>query len=119
MTAEKIVAFKALRNRATHNRIALTDGVETELIAAGGAGVFRDLAFLILSNSSATAIHVDIRDALAGTIRMTVAVDAESAVPVAIPVPLPQAVVNTAWTAEVSAAVTTVFVTALTLDVEL
>ncbi len=119
MTADKIVAYKALRNRITHNRIALTDGVETELIAAGGADVFRDLAFLVISNNHATtAVHVDIRDALAGTIRMTIEMLEQSTVVVPIPEPLPQAVANTAWTAEVSASVSTIFVTAMTLDFE-
>ncbi len=118
MTAEKIVAYRALRNRATHNRVANTDGVETEIIAAGGAGVFRDLAFLLIANSSAAAVSVDIRDALAGTIRLTVRVGAETTVPVVIPVPIPQAVANTAWTFDASGATTTLYVTALTLDVE-
>ncbi len=119
MTAEKIVAYRALRNRITHNRIVLTTGTETELIAAGGAGVLRDLAFLVIANNHATtAVHVDIRDALAGTIRMTIEVIAQSTVIVPIPEPLPQAVANTAWTAEVSTSVSTIFITAMTLDFE-
>ncbi len=110
--------YKATRQRVTHNYVANTDGVETEIIAAGGVGVKRDLAFLLISNSSAAAVSVDIRDALAGTIRMTVRVDAEAAVPVPIPVPLPQAVANTAWTFDASGATTTLYVTAITLDAE-
>ncbi len=120
MTAEKIVAYKALRNRITHNRIVLTDGVETELIAAGGAGVLRDLSFLVISNNNSnTPGHVDIRDALAGTIRLTIEMLEQSTVIVPLPEPLPQAVANTAWTAEVSASISTIFITAMTLDVEL
>ncbi len=110
--------YKATRQRITHAYLANTDGVETELVPAGGVGIKRDLAFLILANSSAAAVSVDIRDALAGTIRMTVRVNAESTVPVPIPVPLPQAVANTAWTIDASGATTTLYATAITLDAE-
>ncbi len=120
MTAKKIVAYKALRNRITHNRLAITDGVETELIAAGGAGVFRDLSFLVIANSTAsTGVVVDIRDALAGTIRLTVNVDGEQTIIVPIPEPLPQAVANAAWTVQSSASISTLFVTAMAIDIEL
>ncbi len=109
--------YKATRQRTTHNRLVLTVDTETELIAAGGAGVKRDLTFLLLVNSHAsTAVDVHIRDALAGTIRMTIRLVAGANVPVPIPVPLPQAVADAAWTAEVSAAVSTVYITAITLD---
>lgn len=107
----------AVRDRAVHNRIALTAATETTLIAAGGAGVLRDLVGLVLSNESATEVRVDIRDATAGTVRLSVdlAADGGGAV-IPFPVPLNQAAANNNWTAQLSAAVSTVYITAQAVE---
>lgn len=112
-----IVEPHAPRDRVTTNRIALTTTTETTLIAAGGAGVFRDLVSLVLSNESAAETRVDIRDSSAGTIRYSVdlAADGGGAV-INLPVPHPQATANNAWTAQLSAASSTVYISAITVD---
>ncbi len=104
------------RDRTLHNRLALTSTTETTLIAAL-ASTFRDLVLLILSNESATEVRVDIRDSTAGTIRLSVdlAADGGGAI-IKFPVPFTQATVNNNWTAQLSAAVSTVYVTAQALD---
>lgn len=106
----------AQRDRVTTKRVAISTTTETELIAAGGVGVFRDLSSLIMSNESTTKVRVDIRDALAGTVRYSVELAPGTPFPITLPVPHPQAVANTAWTMKLSAAVGPVYVTAITID---
>lgn len=113
----QVVVPHAVRDRTTHNTITLTSTTETTLIAAGGAGVFRDLVLLTLTNTSATAVRVDIRDSTAGTVRLSMflAADGGGAV-IPFPVPLNQATANNNWTAQLSAAVTDVRITAQAVE---
>ncbi len=112
-----VVAPHGPRDLTLHNRISLTTTTETTLIAAGGAGVLRDLVLVVLSNESATEVRVDIRDSLAGTIRLSVdlAPDGGGAV-IPFPAPFKQASANNAWTAQLSAAVSTVYLTAQAVE---
>jgi hypothetical protein len=95
-------------------RVSLTSTTETTLIAAGGAGVFRDLVMLILSSEAATEVRVDVRDVTAGTVMFSVdlAPDGGGAV-LPFRVPWPQATANSAWTVQLSAAVSTVYASAI------
>lgn len=112
-----VVCPHAPRDRTTHNRIALSTTTETELLAAGGAGVLRDIVQLILSNESATLVRVDIRDATAGTVRFSLALAASGGGgAIHFPVPLKQATANNAWSAQLSAAVSSVYVTAVAVE---
>lgn len=105
------------RDRIVHNRIALTDTTETTLIATGGAGVFRDLIGLYISNESATEVRVDIRDSTTGTIRLSYDIAADGGGVVAnFPVQFTQATANNNWTARLSASVSTVYVTAIAIE---
>lgn len=112
-----VVVNESPRDLVTKNRITLSSTTETTLIAAGGAGVFRDLVALVLSNESATEVRVDIRDATGGTPVMSIdlAADGGGAV-VPLPIPMPQASANNNWTAQLSAAVSTVYLNAMTVD---
>jgi len=105
------------RDRVVHNRIALTSTSETTLIAAGGAGVFRDIVYLVCSNESATEVRIDIKDATAGTNRISIdlAADGGGAV-MPLPIPLTQAAANNNWTATLSSAVSTVYITAIAVE---
>lgn len=107
----------APRDRTVHNRISLTTTTETTLIAAGGAGVFRDLAFLSLSNESATEVRVDIADSTAGTDRISIDLAASGGgAIIPFPVPLTQATANNNWTATLSGTVSTVYITAIAVE---
>lgn len=105
------------RDLITHNTITLSSTAETTLIAAGGAGIFRDLVLLMVSNTSGTKVRIDIRDDTGGTIRWSfeVAADGGGAV-IKFPVPLTQGTANNNWTAQLSAAVTDVRVNAIAID---
>lgn len=108
-----VVSPHSPRDLVNQNRITLTSTTETTLLAAVTA-TFLDLVFLLLSNESATEVRVDIRDSTGGTIRFSIdlAADGGGAV-ISLPVPLPQATVNNNWTAQLSATVSTVYITAI------
>lgn len=101
----------APRELITQNNITLTNTTaETTLLAAGGAGVYRDVTRIIFSNTSSTKTRVDIRDSTAGTVRlsMSLAADGGGAVLDFGTIPMTQTSVNTAWTAQCGTAVTDV-----------
>lgn len=116
-SADPTVVLQAQRDRVTHARIVLTTTSETTLIAAGGAGVLRDLVMVTMTNESATEVRVDIRDATAGTIRLSIDLVADGGTAI-VPflVPLKQAVANNNWTAQLSAALSSIYITAVTIN---
>lgn len=105
----QVVVNQQCRDLVTTNNITLTGTTETTLLAAGGAGVFHDVTMLVMSNSSGTAVRVDIRDTTGGTVllSMFLAANGGGAVMPFQP-PMNQAAANTNWTAQLSAAVTDV-----------
>ena len=98
-------APRGLRAKAT---ITLTTTTETTLIAAA-ASTFHDLTKIIVSNTSATAVRVDVRDTTAGAVIFSIYAPAGQTVGFTDSSdPIEQAAVNTNWTAQLSAAVTDV-----------
>ena len=90
---------------------AITDGSSTSVIASQGAGVKTYITTVIIANTSATAVTVDLRDGTAGTVKATFPVPANtSGVVCNLPVPLPFSAA-TAVAADPSAAASTVTVT--------
>lgn len=90
---------------------AITDGSSTSVIASAGAGVKNYITDVIISNSSATAVTVDLRDGAAGTVKATFPVPANtSGVMKTLAVPLGFSAA-TAVCADPSAAASTVTVT--------
>lgn len=98
--------------------ITLTTTTETTLCTAGGAGVFLDLKAISCSNTSATLVRVDVRDATAGTVRLSRALAASGGgfVQVFPDMPWPQAAANNNWTVQLSGAVTDVRCDALAMQ---
>jgi hypothetical protein len=89
---------------------AITDGSSTSVIASQGAGVKTYITSVVIANTSATAVTVDIRDGAAGTVKLTLPVPADTAgVVFSLPVPLPFSAA-TAVCADPSAAASTVTV---------
>ena len=84
---------------------ATTTTTETTVGTAGGAGIFEDLTSLVITNASATATTVTLRDNTAGTIRGIFNLAANGGISVAYNPPLPQSVSNGNWTITSSAAV--------------
>lgn len=112
----KAVVIPALRGQLAHQATTITASVsETTIFTAAGAGVFADLYGLVITNSSATDTEVTIKDATAGTTRMTVGVKAGATAGFTVEAgsALPQASANNNWTATCADSVTSIFVTAL------
>src|SRR5262249_49600570 len=57
--------------KTTCSSVTVSTTTETTLCAAGGAGIFLDIESISCTNGSATLTRVDIRDATAGTVRMS------------------------------------------------
>lgn len=100
---------RELRDSAV-NASAITNTTETTIIAAV-ASEFHDIESIIISNSSAVATLVQIRDVAAGTVLINIYSPAGSTVGVSIPNGLPQTTVNTAWTAQAVTTGSSLFVT--------
>ncbi len=83
-----------------------TDGTSTQCIAASGAGVKTYLQSVILTNTSASDIYVEIKDG--ATAKLTIPVPANGGAVVNLPVPI-GGTANTAWNFDPSAATTTVY----------
>ena len=80
---------------------------ETTIITAGGANVFNDLSALIITTTNGAAAVITIKDATAGTTRLTfnypnAALAPSDALMISFPVPISQATSNANWTATVS-----------------
>lgn len=90
---------------------AITDGSSTSVIAAQAAGVKTYITTVIISNSSATAAEVTLRDGAAGSVKVTFPVPAsKSGVVCNLPVPLGFSAA-TAVCADPDAALSTITVT--------
>lgn len=95
--------------------VSVSNGTETTLLAAGGAGVFNDLIMITATNNSTAAVQVDIRDVTAGNIVHTMYLPASTG-PVGFSpsVPFPQGSANNNWTVDLPDITgTTVYFTAL------
>jgi hypothetical protein len=87
-----------------------TDGTATSLIAAQGAGIKTYLTTIILTNMSATGGYVEIKDDT--TVKMTIPIPAGGGAIINLPVPL-GGTANKAWNFDPSAALTTVYASAV------
>lgn len=105
-----VVTPMAPRDRVVRSGVVtVSTTTETTLLAAGGAGVFRDLTYLKCTNNSATLVRVDLRDATAGTVIDSWALAASGGgFNLAFSVPYAQASANNNWTIQLSGAVTDV-----------
>jgi len=111
----KQVCVGAVRQLKGVQTTTITTTTETTIVTAGAAGVFQDLYGLTIANTSATAVNVAIKDATAGTTRITLQIPAGDTRGFMLPVDsaIPQAAAAANWTATVSAAVSSIFITAL------
>lgn len=102
--------------RASRSRqvTTITGTSETTIVTAGATGVFRDLFLLLITNSSATATVVTIKDSTAGTTVMTLAVPAGQTVGYTLSAcdAIKQTTAANNWTATLSTGVTSILITA-------
>jgi hypothetical protein len=111
----KQVVVGALRDVKGVQKTTISVTTETTVVTAGGAGVFNDVYAIIVTNTSATGVSVDFKDATAGTTRMTLYAPATDTRGFTVPVDsaMVQAVAANNWTATASAAVSSLQITVL------
>lgn len=86
---------------------AQTGATEVTLLAAQGATLRSVLQTITIVNHDTAVLVLDIRDALAGTIRETVRLAASTTMQLTFPNGRPAAALNTAWTVQARSATTT------------
>lgn len=91
--------------------VTLSTTSETTL-QAGASGVFFDLSSIVISNTSGSAVRVDIRSATGGDVVMSFQVPAGDTRGVVLSVPRNQATAGANWTAQLASSVTDVRISA-------
>jgi hypothetical protein len=87
-----------------------TTTTEAAVLSAAGSGVFLDLKEILITNTSASNVTVSIRDATTGTIRRRFRCPANETRGIVFSTPLRQTTANNPWTAQLSDALSTVYV---------
>lgn len=108
----QIVAYNIRDLVIQEPMVTISTTTETT-ISSAVASVFKDIIGVVVTNTSATATRVDIRDTTAGTVRASVMAEAGKTLTITFPQPLKQSAVNTNWTAQLGTAVTDVRITAI------
>ena len=101
----QVVRLGQVRDLMVDATTTITVSTETTILAAV-ASTFLDLVTLIIANTSATGVRVDIRDTTAGTVLLSLYAPATQTVGFTLTRPKNQTTVNTNWTAQASSAVT-------------
>jgi hypothetical protein len=104
----QVVVLNGIRDLMSRQATTLTSTTAETTIVTGTASVFHDLANLVITNSSATATVVTIRDATATSPVMVVAIAANGGAVIPFNCPLKQTVVNNNWTAQCSVSVASI-----------
>ncbi len=81
---------------------------ETTIVTAGASGIYNDIIGFQITNQSATAVTVTIKDSTAGTTRKVFDLAANGGIVVNFPYGLPQSAAANNWTATLSASGVTV-----------
>lgn len=112
----ELVTVHAIREMRANQVTTITASVAETTIVTAVASFMLDLYGLIITNTSATAVNVAIKDATAGTTRMNIAVPAGDTRGFMLPASdgHKQATANNNWTATSSASVSSLVITALT-----
>lgn len=113
-----VVVPHAPRDLTVHQQTTITGTVETTILAAGGAGIFRDLVHIIVSNDdNNNDVTVTFRDSSGGTIRVVqAAARSGGGYSLTFPVPLTQAVAANVWTAQLDVTTTSVHITVVAVE---
>ncbi len=113
-----VIAPHAPRDLTVHQQTTITDTAETTILAAGAAGVFRDLVHIIVSNDdNNNEATITFRDSSGGTIRLVqAAARSGGGYSLTFPVPLKQATAANVWTAQSDAATTSIHITVVAVE---
>lgn len=104
----QVVVLNQVRDLTVHQHTQIASSSSETTIGTAVASTFLDLVSLVITNQTATAVNVTIKDATAGTTRMIIALAANGGAVLSFPVPVTQASVNNNWTATLSSGSVTV-----------
>jgi hypothetical protein len=108
-----VVVMNQCRDLVGTQQTTITSSTsETTIVTAGGAGVFNDLTSLAITNSSATALIVTLKDSTAGTTRGIYAIAANGGIVLTFPTPKAQGTANNNWTLTCGTSVASIYVVA-------
>jgi len=102
----QVVTIATVREKIDQQTTTISNTTETAITTS--VTDFQDLTSLIISNTSATGVIVDIRSSSGASVRLSLFSPAQSSISHHFSPPLPQIVASTNWTAQLSAAVTDV-----------
>lgn len=109
----QIVVLNQCRDLTGVQQTTITSSTsETTIVTAGGASVFRDITQLTITNSSASALIVTLKDSTAGTTRGIYALQANGGIAISFPTPLAQGSSNANWTLTCGSSVASIYVVA-------
>lgn len=108
----QVTLNNAMRDLLGSQTTTISNTTETTIITAA-ASIFNDLVTLFISNTSATAARVDIRDTTGGSVIFQLYLPAGDMRGLSLTTPWPQTSVNTNWTAQASASVTDLRISAM------
>lgn len=113
----KQVVVGSIRDLKANQVTTITSSTSETTIVTAVASTFLDLYGLIITNTSASAVNVAIKDSTGGTTRLNIAVPAGDTRGFMLPESgaIKQATVNNNWTATSSASVASLVITALTV----
>lgn len=105
----RVLVTQQDRTLTGSSTVMLSTTTESTLIPNQGDGIFTDITMLSITNGSATAVTVTLKNATSGTTVGTWNLSAGGGFVLPFNVPLAQAVANNNWTLTLSAAVSTVY----------
>lgn len=108
-----IILNNAMRDIMGTQTTTISASTSETTIITQAASIFNDLVSVFISNTSATAVRVDIRDTTGGSVIFQLYIPAGDMRGLSLSTPWPQTTVNTNWTAQSSASVTDLRVSAL------
>lgn len=108
-----VMLNNAIRDIMGTQTTTITASVSETTIITQVASTFLDLVSIFISNTSATAVSVSIRDTTAGSVIFTLYIPAGDMRGISLTTPWPQTTVNTNWSAQSSSSVTSLVVSAL------
>lgn len=114
----KRVVVGSIRDLKANQVTTITSSTAETTIVTAVASTFLDMYGLIVTNTSATAVNVAIKDATSGTTRLNIAVPAGDTRGFMLPESggIKQSAVNNNWTATSSGSVASLVITALTVQ---
>lgn len=108
-----VVLNNAFRDIMGTQTTTISSSTSETTIITQVASTFLDLVSIFISNTSATAARVDIRDTTAGSVIFQLYIPAGDMRGLSLTTPWPQTAVNTNWTAQSSASVADLRISAL------